>query len=269
MKRFFPALLALFATPVALAQEPVTPATPTAPEDQAVHHAPPPPEEALPAAVPAAGSGSEAHFAALLSFRQRHLDLRGFARWEGGDAVVLHSGWGWGWGGPWWHGGFGTSYVIPTARERVDDWAVFRGTTRLTIPAYLDAVGDEGGSRALQGSIARAERSSRALYAVGGAGLAATVIGFFGAASARDIDTFHAWNVVSTAGLVAGISGVVVGRGQSGRAQRLGHDFSGTLDVQETQTRIDAYNEQLRLDLGLSQGDVYPVLSEEPARRRR
>jgi hypothetical protein len=261
MTRTLPLLLVLLATP-GLAQEAV-------PTDAEVLHAPPPPEEeAPPTTEPAAETGPEARYPALLAFRQRHLDLRGYTSLVGGGAVVVDSGWGWGWGGPWWHGGFGTSYIIPMSRERVDDWAVYRGSSRLTIPAYLDAVGDETGSRALQGSITRAERTSRTFYAVGGVGLAATVVGFLGAVSARDTGTFHTWNVVSTAGLVAGITGVVVGRGQSGRAARLGHDFSGTLDHEETQSQIDAFNEQLRVELGLTRADVYPILTGEPARRR-
>ncbi|MFH1464169.1 MAG: hypothetical protein ABIO70_07270 [Pseudomonadota bacterium] len=269
MTRILPALLLLLAAP-AFAQE-----APPA-EVEAVHHAPPPlMEEAAPeapavAAPPAAAAPvpvtSDQRFGAMLAFRQRHLDLRGFTRWEGGGAVVLHSGWGW--GGPWWHSGFGTSYVIPTAPDRVDDWGVYRGPTRLTIPGYLEAIGDDGGSRALQGSIAHAQRTSSAFYTAGGVGLAATLVGFLGAASARDIDTFHTWNVVSTAGLLVGITGVVVGRGQAGRARRMTHDYSGTLDYGEAQAQVDTYNEQLRLELGLSEADVYPILTEQAPRRR-
>jgi hypothetical protein len=261
------ALALSLASPVASAQDGVdarhAPLPPDAEEaDPALQRAdPPPPPQATAEAL------EDARVDALMAFRNRHLAIRSYTSWRGGGATVVHGGWGW--GGPYRGWGLGTSYVIREPREPVHDWAVFQGVQQLDVPGFLDVVGDDLRLAALQDDMRRANRNSRIGYGVGAAGLAATVAGFFGSVWAEDEQQLITWNTVSAGGICAALVGTIAGGSASSRAQRLQLDFRSTVGFEDSQRQVDAYNEQLRQELGLSKPDAYRVLTDEPPPRRR
>ncbi len=242
------------------------------------HHAPPPDlgtEETVesdleappPAAAPVGATArpmDDGRFDALMAFRNQHLDIRGYTRWRGGGATVLHGGWGRrrGWG-------LGTSHVIRQPREPDHDWAVFHGPRRLDIPSYLEVIGDTARLTALRQDLGRAQRAASISYGVAGLGLATAVVGFFGSAWAEDDDMLLTWNVVAGAGLCTTLGGAIVGGSASNKAQRLQLDFRGTVGLEDAQQQVDAHNDRLRQDLGLSKSDVYGILTERPPRGQR
>jgi hypothetical protein len=232
------------------------------------HAAPPSPSEDEPEPPPAA---RQASMQALTAFRRQHLAIRSYARWEGGGATVIHGGWG-GWG-PYHHlgWGLGTSYVIRDPAHQTHDWAVFRGDQRLSVPAYLEEVGDTARLGGLQRDIERAELSHHVGYGVGLAGAATLLVAMVGVRSAQDLEGYQTWNSVALGGVLAGVGGVMVGSHGNSKAQRLRADFRSTVDYDAVQEQVDAYNERLRGELGLSPAEAFRELSDEerPGRARR
>lgn len=266
-------LLLLLSTGIAAAQD----------QGGTTHHAPSPelggeelevqPATALPE-PPAALSPVQApglldpdqRFDALMSFRHQHLDIRGSTRWQGGGATVLHGSWGW---GPYhgWGWGWGPSVVIRQPLEPDNDWAVYQGVKRLSVPSYLEQVGDQLRLSALEQDIQRTSRNEKIGYGVGGVGAAATVVGFVASAWAESHQELMTWNTVATGGICAAVVGVMAGSSAASRGRRLQTDFRATVAYDDTRAQVDDYNERLRRELGLSKADVYRVLTEQPPRR--
>jgi hypothetical protein len=259
---------------------------PRAEEAPPTHHAPAPgedpaleepalvgPAQARPAPTAVGeppGLSGEERFEALMRFRHDHLDLRGTTRWSGGGATVIHGGWGWGWGPHWgWGWGWSPSVVIRDPLEPQHDWAVFQGVQRLTVPAYLDEVGDQLRLAALEQDLRRTHRRQVVGYGVGGTGMAATVVSFVAAAWSETEGELMLWNTVATGGLCAALVGTMVGSSAASRGRRLQTDFPHTVSYDDTQAQVDAYNERLREELGLTRADAYEVITERPPRRER
>ena len=246
-------------------------------EDEADTASPPPPPPpplapVTPAAAPPVAGPTvdgEERFEALMQFRHQHLDIRGSTRWRGGGATVVHGGWGWGWSGPYhgWGWGWSPSVVVRQPLEPEHGWAVFQGVQRLSVPGYLEVVGDSVRLAALEDDLRRAGLNRKIGYGFGGAGLAATVVGFVAGAWSDSQQELMAWSTVTTAGICTALIGTLAGSSAASREQRLQGDFRVTVPYEDTRAQVDDYNEQLRQDLGLSKGDAYRVLTEQPPRR--
>jgi hypothetical protein len=228
-------------------------------------HASPPP--AIPASTSPILTG-EARFEALMRFRHEHLAIRGSTSWTGGGATVIHGGWGWGWG-PHFGWGWSPSVVIRDPVEPRHEWAVYQGVQRLGVPGYLEEVGDQLRLNALEQDLRRTGRRQTVGYGVGVAGLAATVVGFVAAAWAENEQELVLWNTVATGGLCAGLVGTLAGSSAASRARRLQSDYPYTVSYDDTRDQVDAYNESLRKELGLSRQDAYEVITERPPRPER
>jgi hypothetical protein len=195
-----------------------------------------------------------------MSFRSGHLEIRTITSWSGGGSMVIHEGYRWGPPGPGPRWGVGFSTVVGSPMVPEHAWAVFQGPTRLSVPAYLDLVGDPRGD-----DVRRRIRSNRTagtvLATVGVVGIATVVTGLVGASTADFPAERREWNNVG----LAGVGGIVVGfTGASianGSARRLQSDY-GQLGWEPTRTQVDEYNEKLRSQLGLSPDQAWRIIEE-------
>ncbi len=242
------------APPPELADEPaLVPAAPL--------HAPPPSSEPQPPSAPDPG-----HLEALMAFRRDHLDLRVSPGWR--STTVVSTGISWGW---WpYHGwGFWPSFGVSVPVHGYADWAVFQGPAPLSVPAYLETVGDELRLAALETELRRTGIRSKVGVGTGALGVAALVASVVGMREARSPETFQAWSALGTGGILTAVTGAMVYSSASNRAGRLERDFSATVEHDDAQAQVQAYNEQLRLALGLTPAEARRVLSEPgPARAR-
>ena len=229
-----------------------------------ITHAPPP----GPVEDPESSAQGFAHPEAVAAFRDQHLDLRGSSQWRGGSEVVSLPYFGWStYRGVGW--GVGASTVLRGSVEPRGEWAVFQGIQRLSVPSYLELVGDDLRHNALQADIAQATRRGKVGYGVAAAGVVALVAGYFGASTASTPEELGAWNGVTLGGVCALVGGALGGNSASSRARRLEIDFRSTVAFDDTCAQVDTYNETLRDGLGLSPAEAARVLTEQPARGRR
>ena len=190
---------------------------------------------------------------ALYRYRSRRLQLRGHQYYTGGGTTVVHTGWWSPYRGPFW--GIGTSYVLTDPLVAHDSWAVFQGSQRLTVPVYLDLVDDEA-AEALSKRIARNRQGSQGLLVLGLGGLGAVLVGSFGGTTASSYDEARQWSLVTNVGLGGLAVGFLGSSVAAGAARKLRHDFTATLDYTSTLDLVEAHNDKLRTELGLSEGDV-------------
>ena len=135
---------------------------------------------------------------------------------------------------------------------RVDGWAVFQGDQRLSVPASLERMGMAGQKVELERRIRRRRTAGTVLYALGGTGLAAAVVGLVGADQARTYDEARTWSRVATISMFSGAGCFVAGSFPLGKARRLEADPVYTLSRSEAEALADDANERLRNKLGLS-----------------
>lgn len=207
------------------------------------------------------------------AFRVRHLELRGLTSWHGGGATVIHSGWGWGWGwgwgpypSPYW--GLGTSYIIREPMQADHSWAVFQGVQRMTVPGYLTMVADLERAEDFDRRISRNENAADGLRALGFVGIAGTVMSYVGASRADTWDQYHLWNTVSAGSLGSVLVGFLGSTICSGQVRSLRSDFRSHLDPDDEQRRVDAYNEELRVELGLSKDEAWQIIQADERNSR-
>lgn len=209
------------------------------------------PDEARPLAIPGPPSAplTADDVDALRRYDEERLQLRGY-RWTSGGTVIVYRGW-WGWGGryglPWGPAG---TYVIVNPAEEHRTWAVFQGSHRLTVPAYLEEV-DDPGATGFQARIQRSRGTSQGLAAVGAAGLAAALVGGFGSRTAETYGDARDWGLVTNVGWLTASVGVVGSLVASANTVRLRYDFTSTQDFEDVERRVREHNEALRDELGL------------------
>jgi hypothetical protein len=255
-----PTLLMALSLGVVSAQQ----ATPT-------HHAPPPGGSDEPVELPVAPVHAPPPELALeqvrvppveqiMAFRQRHLDLRVAAGFAGSTTHFRGSlSWGWwpyhGWG--WW-----PSFAVGVSPAGYPDWAVYQGPRRLDVPSYLEIVGDPLRLAALDSDLRRTDLTRKVGLGTSAAGLAAMAVSLVGMDGARTQQDFRSWSSLGTGGVLTAVVGVMVYSSAANRSRRLEADYSYTVEHAETQAQVDAYNEGLRLELGLSEAEANRVLRE-------
>lgn len=241
-------------------------------ESRAQESHPPPPAVPM-AEVPASTTmqsrdvpHTPAELQAAMNFRSSHLEIRSVTSWRGGGSTVVSSGY-YGYGGPRGgsHMGVGVSTVVPEPMVPEHAWTVFQGPMRLSVPDYLTLVGDprdEDYRRRIRGN-----RTTGALFsAVGVAGVAAVVAGIIGSANADTRPEREDWNTVALAGTGGILVGFTVGSAAQSSANRLESNYD-RLGWEPTQAQVDAYNERLRQQLGLSTEQAWRILEDGGPRR--
>jgi len=255
------AVSALVLAGVALAQEPERSAPPVPESDAGVQPPPAGPERplAVPARVPP--PVTPARLQSLRRYRSGRLELREETELRGGSAWLMGGGYGavwgpgyggWGWSGP----------VIIDPPTAVKTWGIYRGPERLDVPEFLTAVGADAQRVALQDDIARLERRGRVwsgVAAVGGAGLVTGLVMMSAARNAQDWQHYQSGNSVSFASTLVIAGGFIGSSFPRGRASALRRQPSSTMGGEEAQAMVDAHNETLRRELGLSAADVWAL----------
>lgn len=262
---------------VGLAQAQEAPATPEAQdpaEEPAETEVPaPPPTDtgsrplALPAQTPSpaaagkpmaqAGSPppSPERLRLLRTYRQERLVLRGETEFHQGPATAWTTGWGYGGYGGW--GGYYGTTVISNPVWTTRTWGIYQGPERLSTPRFLEVAGQPGMASELQGTIDRKRRYARTWYTVAGVGAAGILTGIVGMGQAQDRETWYIFNDVALAGVGLTVGGMIGGSFPSAKASRLHRYPSSTLSAGQAQEYVDAHNEQLQAELGLSAQEVW------------
>lgn len=205
---------------------------------------------ALPAGSP---SPASSQFGAIMAFRDEHLSVREVRRYVPGSTTVFQTGWGFGPGAHWWGWGWNAGSVVTVGTPRIEErWAVFEGAQRLSVPAYLDAIGERELALDLGKRIDRSRRASTGLQAVGWVavlgGVITTVVG-------ANADTFEDSRQLTAIGLGvsgAGLVSLLVGNGQRNRARRLTFDYDQTQSFDDVRGQVRDYNTDLMQRLGLT-----------------
>jgi hypothetical protein len=138
-------------------------------------------------------------------------------------------------------------------------WGVYRGPERLAVPDFLAVVGEAERKRELDAVLERLARRSKAwsvVAVVGGAGLAAGLIGMSSAQTAADYQTF---NAVTLGGTIVMATGFVGSSFPKGKESGLRRYPSSSIGGDEAQGMVDQHNEALRQELGLSASDVWAL----------
>ncbi|MFT5584110.1 MAG: hypothetical protein ACI9VR_001695 [Cognaticolwellia sp.] len=168
----------------------------------------------------------------------------------GGSSPQITGGIGGGWGSP---------MGVPMTNDplySVQTWGIYLGKRRLTVPEYLELTDQDVLAQALDLDIQRSKRQSRVLYGIGVAGVVAAGAGVVGQVTTTDAERYTLYRTTATLGVVAAIGGFVGGSIPAARAKELEMEVDFRFTPDQVQPRLDAYNEALRLRIGLSAEDV-------------
>ena len=208
-----------------------------------------------------------AELQAAMNFKSQHLEIRQVTSWRGSGSTVVTSGY-YGYGGGPRGGssmGVGVSSASPQSFVPEHAWTVFQGPMRLSVPDYLTLVGD-GRADDVRRRIRGARTTGTLFSAIGVAGVGAVVAGIIGSANADTHQEREDWNTVALAGTGGMLVGFTIGGAAQNSASRLQTDY-GKLGWEPTQAQVDAYNEQLRQQLGLSPEQAWRILEDSGPRR--
>jgi hypothetical protein len=222
---------------------------------------PTPPPEERPLAVPAAPPPppvTAARLQALRGYKAGRLELRNETELRGGSAWVMGGGYGGMWGPGYGAWGVGGPVIVdpPTALRT---WGIYRGPERLPVPDFLSVVGEAERKRELDAVLERLARRSKAwsvVAVVGGAGLAAGLIGMSSVETREEYQTF---NAVTLGGTLVMATGFVGSSFPSGKGSALRRYPSSSMGSDQAQAMVDQHNEALRKELGLSAADVWAL----------
>ena len=174
----------------------------------------------------------------IREYKARHLEVRNEMHFSGGGTSIV----------PWGFGMVVSQDPISSSRT----WAVYQGPLRLEVPRYLEVTHQEDLRKEVVAKVTRKQWLSRGFYGLAAGGVAAIVAGYVGNLNADSAEEAYQWSAVGTVGLGATVVGLVGGSIPAASARRLRGDFPKTLDIVDTQHRVDVENEQLRQDLGLT-----------------
>ena len=205
---------------------------------------------------------SQQKLSAYRQYQNQRLSIHTEREIRGGGAYVAPGFWygfpyGWGLGG----------VVVSEPVEITHGWGVYQGPHRLTVPDFLAAAGDQSRQQALQSDIDRLNRARTAWYAVAGVGAAAMLTGVFGTDVAEDWDTWRTYSNVGWAGALVAVTGVVGGSFPASKATRLARVPEASMTPEDAAGLVDAHNEKLAEELGLSPDEVWQIEAGSPPRR--
>lgn len=134
------------------------------------------------------------------------------------------------------------------------DLYLYRGPDRLDVPAFLALVGEHDRAEALDVRISRDRRAATWLFALGGVGTLTAIVGIAGlerfGASGSDVGRTNM--LLFAGGSAAMTIGFLGGSIPATRARRMNRRPLTTLELAELLAWQQAYNERLRVDLGLT-----------------
>ena len=199
--------------------------------------------------------------AAFREYDATRLTLRPETEVVGGGAVAVGGGWVGGWR-PTPRGAVHVGVYVPPAilqepPTTLRTWGVYEGPKRLSAPEFLQVAGDSGRYDLLNKQINRADTARKVSLGVAGA-----VLGVLGGTTADNRAEAAMWDSLLLSGLGVGLGGFVVASFPAAKADRLTHDYTETLTLEETRALVQKRNEALRQGLGLSPEEAWRVESK-------
>jgi|GEM_PF-1275648 len=147
--------------------------------------------------------------------------------------------------------GFGTTYVVQNPVTEYKTWSVYQGSQRLTVPVYLEVIGDLEQAAVLRRKIKHRQVGSGVLLGVAAGGIVTAMAGGMTYLFARNSAEAYGGVGMSVGGAVAAILSFGGAWGLAVDGRRLRWDFPSVLD-RGIQQQVRDTNEALRTELGLS-----------------
>ncbi|HJN74170.1 MAG TPA: hypothetical protein QGF58_09585 [Myxococcota bacterium] len=185
-------------------------------------------------------------------YQRRRIMIRQETEIRGGGTSVVSSPWA----NPY---SVTPSQVVQDPIYTVQGWGIYQGSRRLSVPEYLGVIDSAQMQQYLEDDILRLNRTSKALYAFGGLGVAATVVGVIGMNAARQQNDSDLWLIffaTAGGGVATMLTGFVGGSIPASKATRVEQDPEYTFTPEQVREGIDGYNDELRQELELSPEEV-------------
>lgn len=187
--------------------------------------------------------------AALREYRTRHYAIQTETHTSGGGTRVWSSPSAWG-------GVVVTRDPITTTRT----WAVYRAGTRLDVPQFLALAGEDERHDALVQRIVMKRWLGRVYYGAAAAGMAGVITGAIGFNATENPEKQERWARVGVTGLGVAVVGLIGGSLPTASASRLRTDYAmSNVDIGTAQDVVDARNEEIRVELGVSPDQALSV----------
>lgn len=182
-------------------------------------------------------------------YQRQRLVVRQETELRGGGTSVVSSPWA----NPY---SMTPSQVVQDPIYAVQGWGIYQGSRRLTVPEYLGVIGSDQMKEFLEQDIVRLNATSKGLYAFGGLGVAATVVGIVGMNNSQTPEQRLIFFAAAGGGVVAMLTGFIGGSVPAAKATQIESDPEYTFTPEQVQEGVDTYNEQLRSGLELSSEEV-------------
>ena len=182
-------------------------------------------------------------------YQRQRLVVRQETELRGGGTSVVSSPWA----NPY---SMTPSQVVQDPIYAVQGWGIYQGSRRLSVPEYLGVIGSDQMKEFLEQDIVRLQATSKGLYAFGGLGVAATVVGIVGMNNSQTPEQRLIFFTAAGGGVVAMLTGFIGGSVPAAKANQIKNDPEYTFTPEQVQDGVDTYNEQLRADLDLSSEEV-------------
>ena len=193
----------------------------------------------------------------LQAYRDHALAVRSYTTW--GPSTSSGVSFGVGFGFPGVSVGTRVGGFNPGPVPLGDDWAVFRGAERLSVPAWMELSSDVEGRDRLKRRVRATRTGHHVLLGATIAGAAAAIAGSIGKQNAASYPGFDDWNLVVTGGIVVAIGAGAGVYGTSRHLRRLQLDYDATQDLQTTWDEVQRHNQRLRDELALSPEDTAAI----------
>lgn len=167
----------------------------------------------------------------------------------------MYSSFGFGYGFP----GFGTGVVITDPIQTHRTHGVYQGSTWLDVPTFLQVAGADDLQRDVSRDISRARRRSRACYITAGVGVLGMIVGSAGARSAENRNEYRQYASLVGPSLGLTVGGLFVGSFPAARSERMRRYPAESIGLDRAQQIADEYNNNLRMSLGLTPEEVWPI----------
>lgn len=199
----------------------------------------------------------QAKLNALRQYQRERLELSSEVNISGGGSTAYMRGPMMGYGGVGFSSGFVVSDPIYTTRSL----RVYQAKEPISSLQFFELVGDD----AQRSKVAREMKKYRLRRNIGRSvalvGLGATIGGWVGASQATSEEELYLYSNVTLAGSLVCFGGLLASSFPASKEHALIRSPLSSLSKVDVENKIDAYNDQLRENLGLSIEDVWYIES--------
>lgn len=209
------------------------------------------PIEKLPPAPTSLGQLTVDRLMALRTYKAQRLQVRAETEYRGSSVATFTS---MSYGHPQ---GLGSGVVVTDNISTFRTWGVYRGPQRLSTPDFLHLAEAEKQRDQLVADIRDLKSKSSTWYIVAGVGVAGVVAGLVGMSTAKNVDAYKTFNLVSLSGTVVTIGGLFGASFPSAKAQRLYKYPGATMSSDAANDLAHAANEKLRQELEIAPDEAW------------